>query len=116
MIENSMIGMFVGDALGAQVEFKSKERIRSYFEEKGDFDMFDGGTFNLVKGQVTDDSEMAIALIRSFKEMGENYDSYSELFTALSSYKESSGGGGGGGGSTSCGSSTLIRKSFNLLS
>lgn len=74
MIENSMIGMFVGDALGAQVEFKSKERIRSYFEEKGDFDMFDGGTFNLVKGQVTDDSEMAIALIRSFAEMGEDYD------------------------------------------
>ena len=74
MIEKSMIGMFVGDALGAQVEFKSKERIRSYFEEKGDFDMFDGGTFNLVKGQVTDDSEMAIALIRSFAEMGEDYD------------------------------------------
>ena len=74
MIESSMIGMFVGDALGAQVEFKSKERIRSYFEEKGDFDMFDGGTFNLVKGQVTDDSEMANALIRSFEEMKDGYD------------------------------------------
>ena len=74
MIENSMICMFVGDALGAQVEFRSKERIRSYFEERGDFDMFDGGTFNLVKGQVTDDSEMAMSLIRSFAEMGDDYN------------------------------------------
>ena len=74
MIESSMMGLFVGDALGAQVEFKSKERIRSYFDEKGGFDMYDGGIFNLVKGQVTDDSEMAMALIRSFNEMGDDYD------------------------------------------
>lgn len=66
MIENSLMGLFVGDALGAQVEFKSNEQIDRYFSDRGGLDLYPGGTFNLERGQVTDDSEMAISLIRSF--------------------------------------------------
>lgn len=65
-IENSLMGLFVGDALGAQVEFKSVEQIQRYFSERDRFDLYPGGTFNIERGQITDDSEMAISLIRSF--------------------------------------------------
>ena len=75
MIENSLIGMFVGDALGAQVEFKNIEQIKKYFSVRNGFDLYPGGTFNLEPGQVTDDSEMAISLIRSFNNSYDGYDS-----------------------------------------
>lgn len=57
-----MMGLFVGDALGAQYEFSSAVYI-SRVQNVGL--MTGGGPFNLEKGQITDDSEMAISLLRS---------------------------------------------------
>ena len=52
----SLLGLAVGDALGAPVEFKE----RGSFPEVLDFQ--DGGPFNLKKGQWTDDTSLALCL------------------------------------------------------
>ena len=48
-IEGSIVGMAIGDALGAHVEF----RPRSYLEQYPVKDFQGGGTWNLKPGQVT---------------------------------------------------------------
>lgn len=59
-----LLGQLAGDALGSAVEFQSRAAIyRSHPE--GVRDLVDGGTWNLIAGQPTDDSEMALALARS---------------------------------------------------
>lgn len=69
-------GLMSGDAIGAQVEFKSVAYIHHYFTNcrthKKELFMRSGGTFNLEAGQVTDDSEMALSLIASFTHKGYN--------------------------------------------
>lgn len=72
-----LMGQLVGDALGAQVEFRSVSQIKDYFtnfdnEICVDF-TGDGGTFGIATGQITDDSEMAIALASSIINAGK-YD------------------------------------------
>lgn len=62
--QGAILGMMSGDSLGSLVEFQSPERISSAYPE-GVRAMRDGGTFNKLAGQVTDDSEMALALARS---------------------------------------------------
>lgn len=58
------LGQLVGDALGAQVEFQSASSIaRSH--PNGVREIADGGTWNTLGGQPTDDSELALALARS---------------------------------------------------
>ena len=68
-IEGCLLGLYIGDAMGAQVEFKPVAEIMKRFKDpysgKYEMDMRDGGTHNLLAGQVTDDSEMAMALIHS---------------------------------------------------
>jgi len=57
------LGLAVGDALGATVEFMTPSEIR---ERHGVHrDILGGGWLRLRKGQVTDDTEMALALGRS---------------------------------------------------
>jgi ADP-ribosylglycohydrolase len=63
-----MLGQLVGDSLGSLVEFESPEQIRRKYPE-GIREMVDGGTFNLIAGQPTDDSEMALSLARSLVRM-----------------------------------------------
>lgn len=59
-----MFGQLSGDALGSLVEFQTPDRIgRDY--PGGVRRMRDGGTWNTIAGQPTDDSEMALALARS---------------------------------------------------
>ena len=59
-----IFGQLSGDALGSLVEFQTPERIGRNYPD-GVRQMQDGGTWNTIAGQPTDDSEMALALARS---------------------------------------------------
>jgi len=58
------LGQIVGDALGTTVEFQSAARIAARYPD-GVRDVVGGGPFGLLPGQVTDDTELALALARS---------------------------------------------------
>lgn len=68
--QGALIGSMAGDALGSLVEFRSSEWINSRYPD-GVREMVDGGTFDKLSGQVTDDCEMAVALARSIIKRGE---------------------------------------------
>lgn len=57
------LGQLTGDALGSQVEFKSPDAIARLWPS-GVNVIKDGGTFDTLAGQATDDSEMAMYLAR----------------------------------------------------
>ncbi|CAF1186704.1 unnamed protein product [Adineta ricciae] len=57
-ISGSLIGMALGDALGAHVEF----RPRDFLLEHPVTNLESGGTWGLEKGQFTDDTSMALCL------------------------------------------------------
>lgn len=59
-----LLGHLAGDALGSAVEFQTAQSIERH-HPKGVCRLTDGGTWNLIAGQPTDDSEMALALARS---------------------------------------------------
>lgn len=67
-----LLGQLAGDALGSLVEFESAPRIAARHPE-GVRDLADGGTWDTIAGQPTDDSEMALMLARSILKRGE-YD------------------------------------------
>ncbi|CAF1120940.1 unnamed protein product [Adineta steineri] len=60
-IQGSIIGMALGDALGAHVEFRPHEYMVKYPVT----DLGEGGTWGLKKGQFTDDTSMALCLANS---------------------------------------------------
>ncbi|MDP9838794.1 ADP-ribosylglycohydrolase [Neorhizobium huautlense] len=59
-----LLGQLSGDALGSLVEFQTPGKILQKYPD-GVRLMHDGGTWNTIAGQPTDDSEMALALARS---------------------------------------------------
>ncbi|MGV1834310.1 ADP-ribosylglycohydrolase family protein [Rhizobium rhizogenes] len=59
-----ILGQLAGDALGSLVEFQTPQEIRQKYPN-GVREIHDGGTWNTIAGQPTDDSEMALALARS---------------------------------------------------
>ncbi|CAF4813518.1 unnamed protein product, partial [Rotaria magnacalcarata] len=59
--KGSLMGMAVGDALGASVEF----RPRQYLLDHPVSNMQSGGTWGLQAGQWTDDTSMALCLASS---------------------------------------------------
>ncbi len=61
--QGCLLGQLAGDALGSLVEFQSPERIRQD-HPGGIRDLADGGAWNTLAGQPTDDSEMALLLAR----------------------------------------------------
>ncbi len=63
------LGQIAGDALGTTVEFKSPARIRELYPD-GLRRIVGGGPFSVKAGQVTDDTELALALARSLSERG----------------------------------------------
>ncbi|CAF1370995.1 unnamed protein product [Adineta ricciae] len=65
-IAGSLVGLAVGDALGASVEF----RPRKYLLAHPVHDMTSGGTWNLKAGQWTDDTSMALCLATSLINKG----------------------------------------------
>lgn len=64
-----LLGQFIGDSLGSLVEFNSARQIAQRYPD-GVRDMADGGTWDLIAGQPTDDSQMAMMLIRSLQRRG----------------------------------------------
>ncbi len=67
--QGCLLGQLIGDALGSLVEFQPPGRIRRSYPG-GVRDMADGGTWNTIAGQPTDDSEMALQLARSLESLG----------------------------------------------
>ncbi|WP_437737766.1 inositol monophosphatase family protein [Sorangium sp. So ce1335] len=62
--QGCLLGQLAGDALGALVEFRTAEEIAPLYPGGVD-DLADGGTWDTLAGQPTDDSEMALMLARS---------------------------------------------------
>lgn len=75
--QGCLLGQVAGDALGSLVEFKGPAAIRSRYPD-GVRDLADGGTWNTLAGQPTDDSEMALMLARSIVREG-GYDTDAAL-------------------------------------
>ncbi len=67
-----LFGQVIGDNLGALVEFQDGEAIAHRYPG-GVRDLHDGGHWNILAGQATDDSELALALARTLLETG-RYD------------------------------------------
>jgi ADP-ribosylglycohydrolase len=67
--QGCLLGQLAGDALGSLVEFRTPEVIRREYPT-GVRDLADGGTWNTIAGQPTDDSEMALALARMLVDRG----------------------------------------------
>lgn len=70
--QGALLGQLAGDSLGSLVEFERAEEIAARHVD-GPRELADGGTWNTLAGQPTDDSEMALALARSIVAAGK-YD------------------------------------------
>jgi len=70
--QGCLLGQLAGDSLGALVEFQTPEEIRRKYPN-GVRELADGGTWGIISGQPTDDSEMALSLARMLVERGK-YD------------------------------------------
>jgi ADP-ribosylglycohydrolase/fructose-1,6-bisphosphatase/inositol monophosphatase family enzyme len=70
--QGCLMGQAAGDSLGGLVEFRSAAEI-GRDEGDGPRVLRDGGRWNLLAGQATDDTEMALALARSVLRAG-GYD------------------------------------------
>ena len=55
-----LFGQIAGDNLGALAEFLSAAKIAAAFPDGGPFELAHGGCWNILAGQPTDDSEMAL--------------------------------------------------------
>jgi len=70
-----LLGQAIGDALGTRYEFENASVTKSSIktdlrEQKSSFlPILGGGPFNMEPGQVTDDTEMAMALARSLQRL-----------------------------------------------
>lgn len=67
--QGALLGQFAGDSLGSLVEFQDPGAIAMQYRN-GPRLLEDGGTFNTIAGQPTDDSEMALMLARSIAREG----------------------------------------------
>lgn len=70
--QGCLLGQLAGDALGSLVEFKSPAAILTLYPN-GVRELADGGTWDTIAGQPTDDSEMALLLARMLVKNG-SYD------------------------------------------
>ena len=69
--QGCLLGQLAGDSLGSLVEFEGPEEIAAYPD--GVRALADGGTWDTIAGQPTDDSEMALLLARMLIRKG-TYD------------------------------------------
>jgi len=67
--QGCLLGQLAGDALGSLVEFCTPESIQQEYPN-GVRELSDGGTWNTIAGQPTDDSEMALVLARMLAGQG----------------------------------------------
>jgi ADP-ribosylglycohydrolase len=70
--QGCLLGQLAGDSVGSLVEFRAPDDIRREYP-KGVRELADGGTWNTIAGQPTDDSEMALSLARMLADQG-RYD------------------------------------------
>ena len=70
--QGCLLGQLSGDALGSLVEFQTPEHILREYPD-GVRELVDGGTWDTIAGQPTDDSEMALLLARMLVDQG-RYD------------------------------------------
>lgn len=70
--QGALLGQIVGDALGTSVEFSRASEIARRYPQ-GLREIVGGGPFRVLPGQVTDDTELALALARSLVRRG-GYD------------------------------------------
>lgn len=82
----ALYGQATGDALGTTLEFKGESECRRLYPE-GLREIVGGGAFRVVPGQVTDDTEMAMALAGSLGREG-CYDS-TKVFEAYQRWANS---------------------------
>lgn len=68
-VRGCLMGQLAGDSLGSLVEFRTARDIARQYPA-GVRELADGGTFNTLAGQPTDDSEMALTLARSIVAAG----------------------------------------------
>ncbi|MDR1964345.1 MAG: ADP-ribosylglycohydrolase family protein [Planctomycetaceae bacterium] len=68
--QGCFFGQCVGDALGQMVEFQKKSTIKRKYPN-GLRDMTNGGAFDTLAGQPTDDTELALMLARSIVKEGQ---------------------------------------------
>ncbi len=67
--QGCLLGQLAGDSLGGRVEFRSAAEVER-LHPGGPRDLEDGGQWDILAGQPTDDSEMALALARSILARG----------------------------------------------
>ena len=70
--KGGLFGQVIGDNLGALVEFQEEHDIARFYPD-GVTNLSDGGNWDLLAGQATDDSELALTLARTLLETG-SYD------------------------------------------
>lgn len=63
--QGCLLGQLAGDSLGSLVEFETAAAIAARYPDGGPRDLADGGTFDTIAGQPTDDSELALLLART---------------------------------------------------
>jgi len=80
--QGCLLGQIAGDSLGSLVEFSGAAEVARAHPD-GPRRLQDGGVFDLLAGQPTDDSEMALTLARSILDVG-SYDAEA----ALRAYRE----------------------------
>jgi ADP-ribosyl-[dinitrogen reductase] hydrolase len=59
--KGSLLGLAIGDALGATNEFKTRESIQEIVR-----DLVGGGWLNLKAGEITDDTEMTLCILEAY--------------------------------------------------
>jgi ADP-ribosylglycohydrolase len=80
--QGCLLGQAIGDSLGSLVEFETAGSIARAYPQ-GVRALADGGTWNTIAGQPTDDTELALALARSILAAG-RYDA----MRALDAYRD----------------------------
>lgn len=76
-----LIGLACGDALGGPVEFQSRAQVAARFPA-GVREMVGGGWLDLAPGEVTDDTEMTLAIARACTPDGIDIDRVAANFVA----------------------------------
>jgi ADP-ribosyl-[dinitrogen reductase] hydrolase len=82
-IQGSLVGLAIGDALGASVEF----RPNAYLKQHPVKDMQGGGTWGLEAGQWTDDTSMTLCLAASLIAKG-RFDPYDQFLRYAQWYRD----------------------------
>ena len=89
--KGALVGLAIGDALGATVEFMKPEQIKAQHGELRD--ILGGGWLELNPGEVTDDTHMSLCVVRSLVAYGgyNPVDMADRLLAWYRSYPKSTG-------------------------